>query len=94
MDVDTHVGREDMDRLNPFWRGRPTLVTGATGFLGGCVVRQLLELGANVVCLVKDLVPECELVRTRAVEQVLVAQGDIQDQSLLEGLLANTKLTP
>ena len=94
MDVDTHVGREDMERLNPFWRGRPTLVTGATGFLGGCVVRQLLELGANVVCLVKDLVPECELVRTRAVEQVLVAQGDIQDQSLLEGLLANTKLTP
>jgi thioester reductase-like protein len=61
--MDTHVGREDMERLNPFWRGRPTLVTGATGFLGGCVVRQLLELGANVVCLVKDLVPECELVR-------------------------------
>jgi nucleoside-diphosphate-sugar epimerase len=28
-----------------FWQDRPTLVTGATGFLGGWLVARLLEAG-------------------------------------------------
>ena len=33
-----------------FWQDRPTLVTGATGLVGSWTVRQLLDLGADVVC--------------------------------------------
>ena len=41
-----------------FWPDRPTLVTGATGLVGGWLVRRLLEARADVVCLVRDWVPQ------------------------------------
>ena len=67
-----------------FWRDRPTLVTGATGLVGGWLVRRLIELGADVVCLVRDWVPQSDLVRGRLVEHVKVVRGDVRDQALIE----------
>ena len=46
-----------------FWRDRPTFVTGATGLVGSWLVRRLMALGADVVCLVRDWVPQSEFVR-------------------------------
>jgi CDP-glucose 4,6-dehydratase len=46
-----------MSTRNDFWNDRPTFVTGASGFLGGWLVRHLLDQGAHVVCLVRDQVP-------------------------------------
>ena len=43
---------------NGFWRDRPTLVTGATGLVGGWLVRRPDRRGADVVCLVRDWVPQ------------------------------------
>jgi len=70
-----------------FWRDRPTLVTGATGLVGGFLVRRLLGLGADVVCLVRDWVPQSELVRSREIERTRVVRGDIRDQAMLERAL-------
>ncbi|MGC2321575.1 MAG: GDP-mannose 4,6-dehydratase [Terriglobales bacterium] len=70
-----------------FWQDRPTLVTGATGLLGGWITRALVAAGADVVCLIRDWVPQCELVRTRTVSQVKVVRGDICDRALLERVL-------
>jgi CDP-glucose 4,6-dehydratase len=72
---------------SPFWRDRPTLVTGATGLIGGWVVKRLLAAGADVVCLVRDWVPQSELVRRNLLEQVKVVRGDVRDQDLLERTL-------
>jgi CDP-glucose 4,6-dehydratase len=71
----------------PFWRDRPVLVTGATGLVGGWLVRRLRAAGAAVVCLVRDWVPQCELVRSGLVEHVPVVRGDVCDQALLERAL-------
>ncbi len=76
----------------PFWQDRPTLVTGATGLLGGWLVRRLLELGADIVCLVRDWVPQSELVHAQLVEQVKVVRGDICDQELLERVLGEYEI--
>jgi CDP-glucose 4,6-dehydratase len=70
-----------------FWRDRPTLVTGATGLVGSWVVRRLIELQADVVCLVRDWVPQSELVRSRLLDRVTVVRGDVRDQAVLERAL-------
>ncbi|HEV2445226.1 MAG TPA: NAD-dependent epimerase/dehydratase family protein [Candidatus Sulfopaludibacter sp.] len=68
----------------PFWQDRPVLVTGATGLVGSWLTRSLVEAGADVVCLVRDWVPQSELVRTGAIERVKVVRGDVRDRDLLE----------
>ena len=70
-----------------FWRDRPTLVTGASGLLGGWLVRRLLDLEADVICLIRDWVPQSELVSARLIDRTKVVRGDIRDQAMLERTL-------
>ena len=70
-----------------FWRDRSTFVTGATGLVGGWLVKSLVAAGADVVCLVRDWVPDCELIRSGHLDKVRVVRGDIADQELLERAL-------
>jgi len=75
-----------------FWQDRPIFVTGATGLLGGWMVQRLVDLGAEVICLVRDWVPQSELVRARLLEQVKVVRGDVRDQTLLERVLGEYEI--
>jgi len=80
-------GREPRPRLKAeanFWTDRPTLVTGGTGLVGSWLVKRLVEHGASVVCLVRDWVPQSELVRTGTLEKVNVVRGDVRSQRVLE----------
>jgi CDP-glucose 4,6-dehydratase len=70
-----------------FWRGRPTLVTGATGLVGSWLVKRLLDHGAEVVCLVRDWVPGSEAVLSGDLVRTRVVRGDVRDQALLERAL-------
>lgn len=70
-----------------FWRDRPTFVTGATGLLGGWLVQRLISLEADVVCLIRDDVPNGNFVRSGLDRQVNVVRGDVTDQALLERIL-------
>jgi len=73
--------------LSEFWQDRPTLVTGASGLVGGWLVKRLVASGADVVCLVRDWVPQSELQRARLTDQVKTVRGDLRDQRLLERVL-------
>ena len=73
--------------MNSFWKDRSVFVTGGTGLLGSWLVSQLMEAGANVVCLVRDWVPQSELVRSRRIEQVKTVRGDVCDRDLIERAL-------
>jgi CDP-glucose 4,6-dehydratase len=75
-----------------FWLDRPTFVTGATGLVGGWLVRRLVEAGADVVCLVRDWVPQSEFDRSRLAARVKIVRGDVCDQPLLERALGEYEI--
>jgi CDP-glucose 4,6-dehydratase len=75
-----------------FWRDRPTLVTGASGLVGGSLVKRLLGQGADLVCLIRDWVPQSELISSNALEQVKTVRGDLRDQHLLERVLGEYEI--
>ena len=73
--------------MNGFWRDRPVFVTGATGLVGAWLVRYLVNAGADVVCLIRDWIPQSEVIRTKLIEQVKVVRGDVRDQAVVERAL-------
>lgn len=75
-----------------FWQDRPTFVTGGTGLVGSWLVKRLIEAGADVICLVRDWVPQSELVRTKSLEHIKVVRGDICDRGILERTLGEYEI--
>jgi CDP-glucose 4,6-dehydratase len=67
-------------------------VTGATGLVGSWLVRRLLGVGADVVCLVRDWIPRSELVATRLIDHVRVVRGDVRSQQTLERALGEYEI--
>src|SRR4051812_37507394 len=69
--------------------GIHTLVTGATGIVGGWLVRRLLDLGGDVVILLRDEPARAELLRNGDVTRVTRVRGDLGDGRLLERILVD-----
>ncbi len=67
-------------------------MTGGAGLVGSWLVRRLVESGADVVCLVRDWVPQSEIVRARMLEKVRVVRGDVCDQALMERVLGEYEI--
>ena len=86
------MAEKTMGQNSGFWRDRPTLVTGATGLVGGWLVKALVAAGADVVCLVRDWIPDCELVRSGHLDKVKIVRGDVVDQSRLERALGEYEI--
>ena len=68
------------------------LVTGGTGLAGSWLVRRLLADGADVVCVVRDWVPESSLLRDSSSSEVSLVFGDVRDQALLERALGDYEI--
>ena len=59
------------------------VLTGATGFIGGRVARQLREAGHEVVAVVRDPAKAGNL----AAQGVVLAQGDVTDKESMRGAM-------
>ena len=75
------VGRQVTAEL---WAANRVLVTGATGMVGSWLVKELLERGAQVVVLVRDVDPQSELYRSGDAERVTVVNGRLEEYGTLE----------
>ena len=64
-----------------FWSGRVAFVTGATGLLGGPLIRRLVAEGASVVALVRDGIAGVEL------PAITTVRGDVEEGVLIERVL-------
>lgn len=83
---------EDLGINRSFWLDRPTFVTGGTGLVGSWLVSRLVETGAQVVCLVRDWVPQSELVRSHQIDKVSIVRGDVRDREVLERALGEYEI--
>jgi CDP-glucose 4,6-dehydratase len=69
------------------WRRRRVFVTGCTGLLGAWLTDWLAEQGAEVVGLIRDVVPGSNFYRLGLADQVISVQGALEDAPLLERIL-------
>ena len=72
-----------------FWKNRATFVTGATGLVGGWLVKALLTAGADVVCLVRDWVPSSLIRQGEQIKQIRIVRGDVRDRDCVERILGD-----
>jgi len=75
-----------------FWRDRPVLVTGATGLLGGWLVRHLLHEKADVVALVRDWAPDSMLMSSDSHRAIRSVRGDVRNQRVMERVLGEYEI--
>jgi CDP-glucose 4,6-dehydratase len=75
-----------------FWTDRPVLVTGATGLLGSWLCEALAARGAEVVALVRDLVPQSLFHTGAGGRRCTTVFGDLRDGRLIERVLAEYEI--
>jgi CDP-glucose 4,6-dehydratase len=71
-----------------FWGGRSVLVTGATGLVGGWLVRELLDRGAVVAALVRDGSPRSAYFREGLHRRCATVTGDLGSLPSLTRILS------
>lgn len=64
-------------------------MTGATGLVGGWLVKALLTAGADVVCLVRDWVPSSLIRQGEQIKQIRIVRGDVRDRDCVERILGD-----
>jgi CDP-glucose 4,6-dehydratase len=67
-----------------FWRNRNVLVTGCTGFLGWWLTRELVNQGAQVVGLIRDVVPKSPFYQKGIDRQISAVHGRVEDYDAVE----------
>ncbi|MAP24504.1 MAG: sugar dehydratase [Rickettsiales bacterium] len=75
-----------------FWQDKKVFVTGASGLVGGWLVKKLIEKGADVVILLRDWVPGSNLIHSQLLHKTSTVRGDLSDPKFLERVLAEYEI--
>ena len=75
-----------------FWQHRNVFVTGATGLLGSWLTKYLVDVGANVTGLVRDLVSRSHLHCSKYHERINIVRGGLEDYHTLERALGEYEI--
>ena len=70
-----------------FWKDRNVFITGCTGLLGSWLTKKLVKNGANVIGLIRDLVPKSNLKWSGFQDEIVTVRGEIEDYFVLERIL-------
>lgn len=75
-----------------FWSQRRVLVTGASGFVGTALARELVASGAFVVALVRSSDPGRELLREADVRRGVIVSGEVESFWTLERAISTHEI--
>ncbi|WP_321422003.1 GDP-mannose 4,6-dehydratase [uncultured Methanobacterium sp.] len=70
-----------------YWKDKNVFITGCTGFLGSWLTKKLVEQDANVIGLIRDLVPRSNLNWSGFHDKIITVRGELEDYFLLERVL-------
>jgi CDP-glucose 4,6-dehydratase len=74
------------------WQDKRVLVTGCAGFLGSWLTAVLIDCGADVVGLIRDNIPQSQLVRSGTINHIKIVHGDLCDYTLIERTIAEYEI--
>lgn len=86
------VNNGESKLTNTFWQDKRVFVTGCTGFLGSWLTAVLVDMGADVIGLIRDDVPQSQLVRSHTIHQIKVVRGELCDYQLLVRTIAEYEI--
>lgn len=73
------------------WKESRVFITGSTGLLGSHLTRMMQEKGAQIVCLVRDTIPNSLFYSSdpkwSLSQKIITVRGEIEDFPLLERIL-------
>lgn len=72
--------------VSSFWAHKTVVVAGATGFLGGWLVRLLLDQGAKVISIVRTSKDGSQVSLERLLDRTAVERGSVCDSTFVSGL--------
>jgi CDP-glucose 4,6-dehydratase len=67
-----------------YWQHKNVFITGATGLLGSWLCKYLVDAGASVTILARDLVPTSLLYTSGYIKKVNLVRGSLENYSVLE----------
>jgi CDP-glucose 4,6-dehydratase len=73
--------------MTSYWKGRNAFVTGATGFVGANLTKELVERGANVICLRRDETHPNSQDLLGLRERVTIVDGSVEDLEIVSRIL-------
>jgi CDP-glucose 4,6-dehydratase len=81
----------EIEMIN-FWKNKNVFITGATGLLGSWLTKLMIDEGANVICLNRDIIPKSILWSSSSEfnyikDKLTVVHGCLEDYQLLERIL-------
>jgi len=75
-----------------YWKHKQVFVTGASGLLGSWLTKNLVDAGAQVTALMRDIVPKSNLYLSGYSNKVNVVRGALEDHAVLERALGEYEI--
>lgn len=73
--------------MSSFWNGKRVFITGCTGFLGSWLTKNLVDNGAEVTGLIRDVTPKSNLRLSGTINSISAVYGSLDNYQLIERVL-------
>lgn len=75
-----------------FWKDKRVFVTGATGFLGSYLTKELVNHGASVTVLIRDHIPKSNFYKLNEFDKTNIIYGNLENIKVLERALGEYEI--
>ena len=80
-----------IDRNN-YWYGKNVLITGINGFIGGNLAKRLVQKGATVYGVIRNIKSDSILFYEELNEKVVLVNGDITDKDFIARIVSEATI--